>query len=145
MTPSKVFLMLDSGLVTIRLRRDLAPRHVERVCQLAHEGFYDDAPFGRVNLEFMAQITMPGPSPFPDLEAEFSDVRHVRGTVAMARDVDPDSANCEFFIVVNDAAFSPCQYTVWGEVIEGIGHLDLLPAGEPPAAPGRIISMTTGQ
>ncbi|MET0239151.1 MAG: peptidylprolyl isomerase [Sphingobium sp.] len=141
MLPNTLTMMLESGPVIIKLRHDLAPRHVERVCQLVAEGFYDGAPFGRVTPQFLAQVKLPGRSAYPDLPAEFSDLRHVRGLCLMARGVDPDSANAEFFILTNAAAFTPCQYTIWGEVRYGMELLDALPDGDPPAHPERIVTM----
>ena len=118
-------LNLDSGGdVVIRLRPDLAPGHVERIRELAEEGFYDGVAFHRVIDGFMAQGGDPtgtgaGGSPRPDLKAEFSREPHVRGTASMARTNDPNSANSQFFICLDDCGFLDGQYTVWGEVVEG--------------------------
>ena len=141
-----LIMQLESGPVTIRLRPDLAPGHVERIKQLAREGFYDGVPFHRVIDGFMAQGGDPtgrgtGGSKKPDLKAEFSREPHVRGVCSMARTSDPNSANSQFFIVFDDATFLDNQYTVWGEVIEGMEHVDALPKGEPPRSPGKIVSM----
>ena len=141
-------LNLDSGGdVAIRLRPDLAPGHVERIKTLAGEGFYDGVPFHRVIPGFMAQGGDPtgrgtGGSDKPDLKAEFSSEPHVRGTCSMARTNNPDSANSQFYICFDDARFLDNQYTVWGEVIEGMEHVDALPKGEPPAKPGKIVKAT---
>ncbi len=138
-------LNLDSGGdVAIRLRPDLAPGHVERIKTLAGEGFYDGVPFHRVIPGFMAQGGDPtgrgsGGSDKADLKAEFSAEPHVRGTCSMARTNNPNSANSQFFICFGDAGFLDNQYTVWGEVIEGMEHVDALPKGEPPAKPGKIV------
>ena len=138
-------LSLDSGGdVLIRLRSDLAPGHVARIRELAGEGFYDGVAFHRVIDGFMAQGGDPsgtggGGSRKPDLKAEFSREPHVRGTASMARTQDPDSANSQFFICFDDCRFLDGQYTVWGEVIEGMEHVDALPKGEPPREPGRIV------
>jgi len=138
-------LNLDSGGdVVIRLRPDLAPQHVARIRELAAEGFYDDVVFHRVIDGFMAQGGDPtgsgmGGSDKPDLPAEFSREPHVRGVASMARSSDPDSANSQFFICFDDCRFLDGQYTVWGEVVEGMEHVDALPKGEPPRAPGRIV------
>jgi peptidylprolyl isomerase len=138
-------LNLDSGGdVVIRLRPDLAPRHVDRIRELAAEGFYDDVVFHRVIDGFMAQGGDPtgsgmGGSDRPDLPAEFSGEPHVRGTASMARAQNPDSANSQFFICFDDCGFLDGQYTVWGEVVEGMEHVDALPKGEPPRAPGKIV------
>jgi len=138
-------LSLDSGGdVVIRLRPDLAPGHVERIRELAEEGFYDGVAFHRVIDGFMAQGGDPtgtgaGGSPKPDLKAEFSREPHVRGTASMARTSDPDTANSQFFLCLDDCRFLDGQYTVWGEVIEGMEHVDALPKGEPPREPGKIV------
>jgi peptidylprolyl isomerase len=138
-------LNLDSGGdVVIRLRPDLAPQHVARIRELAGEGFYDDVVFHRVIDGFMAQGGDPtgsgmGGSGKPDLPAEFSREPHVRGTASMARSQNPNSANSQFFICFDDCRFLDGQYTVWGEVVEGMEHVDALPKGEPPPAPGRIV------
>jgi peptidylprolyl isomerase len=141
-----IVMQLESGPVTIRLRPDLAPGHVERIKELAREGFYDGVVFHRVIDGFMAQGGDPtgrgtGGSEKPDLKAEFSREPHVRGVCSMARTSDPNSANSQFFIVFDDATFLDNQYTVWGEVIEGMEHVDALPKGEPPRSPGKIVSM----
>jgi len=138
-------LSLDSGGdVVIRLRPDLAPQHVARIRELAGEGFYDDVVFHRVIDGFMAQGGDPtgtgtGSSNKPDLPAEFSAEPHVRGTASMARAQNPNSANSQFFICFDDCGFLDGQYTVWGEVVEGMEHVDALPKGEPPRQPGRIV------
>ena len=140
-----LILTLDSGPVTIRLRPDLAPGHVERIKELAREGFYDGVVFHRVIDGFMAQGGDPtgtgmGGSKKPDLRSEFSREKHVRGVCSMARSQNPHSANSQFFICLDDATFLDGQYTVWGEVTEGMEHVDALPKGEPPRAPGKIVS-----
>ena len=132
------------GDVVIKLRPDLAPGHVERITELANSGFYDDVPFHRVIPGFMAQGGDPtgtgtSGSHLPNLKAEFSREPHVRGTASMARKPDPNSANSQFFICTDDARFLDKQYTVWGEVIEGMEHVDALPQGEPPRNPGKIV------
>jgi cyclophilin family peptidyl-prolyl cis-trans isomerase len=138
-------LTLDSGGdVVIRLRPDLAPQHVARIQELAEEGFYDDVVFHRVIDGFMAQGGDPtgsgmGGSDKPDLPAEFSREPHVRGVASMARSSNPNSANSQFFICFDDCGFLDGQYTVWGEVVEGMEHVDALPKGEPPREPGRIV------
>jgi peptidylprolyl isomerase len=143
-------LSLDSGGdVVIRLRPDLAPGHVERIRELASEGFYDGVVFHRVIPGFMAQGGDPtgtgmGGSPKPDLKAEFSREPHVRGTASMARSQNPNSANSQFFICFAEAGFLDGQYTVWGEVTEGMEHVDALPKGEPPRTPGKIVKATLG-
>ncbi len=142
---NNLVLNLDSGGdVVIRLRPDLAPGHVARIRALTEAGFYDEVVFHRVIDGFMAQGGDPtgtgtGGSDKPDLAAEFSREPHVRGTCSMARAQDPDSANSQFFICLDDCGFLDGQYTIWGEVIEGMEHVDALPKGEPPRAPGRIV------
>jgi peptidylprolyl isomerase len=138
-------LNLDSGGdVVIRLRPDLAPGHVARIRELVGEGFYDGIVFHRVIPGFMAQGGDPtgtgtGGSDKPDLRAEFSEAPHTRGAVSMARTSYPHSANSQFFIVTDDSRFLDGQYTIWGEVAEGMEHVDALPRGEPPREPGRIV------
>jgi peptidylprolyl isomerase len=138
-------LNLDSGGdVVIRLRPDLAPGHVARIKELVEEGFYNGIVFHRVIPGFMAQGGDPtgtgrSGSSKPNLKAEFSSEPHVRGAVSMARTPDPNSANSQFFICFDDATFLDRQYTVWGNVVEGMEHVDALPKGEPPANPGKIV------
>ena len=141
-----LIMTLDSGPVTLRLRPDLAPGHVARIKELTREGFYDGVPFHRVIPGFMAQGGDPtgtgtSGSKKPNLKAEFSKENHGRGVCSMARTNDPNSANSQFFICFDDASFLNGQYTVWGEVTEGMEHVDALPKGEPPRAPGKITSM----
>ena len=145
----KLTLTLDTGDgenkdVVIKLRPDLAPGHVERITELAGEGFYDGVVFHRVIPGFMAQGGDPtgtgmGGSEKPDLKAEFNAEPHTRGTCSMARTQVPDSANSQFFICFDDAEFLDGQYTVWGQVESGMEHVDALPKGEPPANPGKIV------
>jgi peptidylprolyl isomerase len=145
--PENTLIMtLDGGNVVIQLRPDLAPGHVERIKELAREGFYDDVVFHRVIPGFMAQGGDPtgtgmSGSKKPNLKAEFSREPHVRGVCSMARTSDPNSANSQFFICFDDATFLDGQYTVWGVVTDGMEHVDALPKGEPPRAPGKIHSM----
>jgi peptidylprolyl isomerase len=137
-------LTVDGGDVVIKLRADLAPGHVERISTLASEGFYDGVVFHRVIDGFMAQGGDPtgtgmGGSELPDVKAEFSREPHLRGVCSMARSSSPNSANSQFFICLDDARFLDGQYTVWGEVTSGMEHVDALPKGEPPRAPGKIV------
>jgi peptidylprolyl isomerase len=146
MTEDTLIMTLATGPVTIRLRPDLAPGHVARIKELAAEGFYDGVVFHRVIDGFMAQGGDPtgtggGGSDKPDLRAEFSNARHARGVCSMARTSNPNSANSQFFICLADSRFLDNQYTVWGEVTDGMEHVDALPKGEPPRAPGKILSM----
>ncbi len=148
MADDRLTLSLSTGGdVVIKLRPDLAPEHVKRITDLANEGFYDGVLFHRVIPGFMAQGGDPtgtgmGASQLPNLQAEFSDAPHVRGTASMARAQDPDSANSQFFICTDDSRFLDGQYTVWGEVESGMEHVDALPTGEPPANPGKIVKAT---
>jgi peptidylprolyl isomerase len=140
-----IVMTLESGPVVIRLRPDLAPGHVARIKELAREGFYDGVTFHRVIPGFMAQGGDPtgtgrGGSDKPDLKAEFSNAEHVRGVCSMARTPDPNSANSQFFICFDEVTFLDGQYTVWGEVVEGMENVDALPVGEPPQNPGKILS-----
>jgi peptidylprolyl isomerase len=150
MDPEDTLVMqLDTGPVTIKLRPDLAPGHVARIKELAREGFYDGVVFHRVIPGFMAQGGDPsgtgtGGSDKPNLKAEFSREPHVRGVCSMARTPNENSANSQFFICLDDATFLDRQYTVWGQVVEGMENVDALPKGEPPPHPGKIISMKVG-
>ena len=140
-----LILELDTGKVVITLRPDLAPGHVERIKELAREGFYDGVIFHRVIPGFMAQGGDPtgtgmGGSKKPNLKAEFSDAPHMRGACSMARSSSPNSANSQFFICFDDASFLDGQYTVWGQVSEGMEAVDALPKGEPPRSPGKIVT-----
>ena len=145
-TYSTLTMTLEGGDVIIRLRPDLAPEHVARIAELANDGFYDGVVFHRVIPGFMAQggdptgTGMHG-SDKPNLKQEFSKEPHVRGTCSMARTMDPNSANSQFFVCFDDARFLDGQYTVWGEVTEGMELIDALPKGEPPANPGKIVSI----
>ena len=141
-----LIMTLESGPVTIRLRPDLAPGHGARIKELATSGFYDGVVCHRVIDGFMAQGGDPtgtgrSGSDKPNLPAEFSGEPHVRGVCSMARTNDPNSANSQFFICLDDARFLDRQYTVWGEVTEGMEHVDALPKGEPPRSPGKIVSL----
>lgn len=143
-------MTLADGDVTIKLRPDLAPEHVKRIAELANDGFYDGVVFHRVIPGFMAQggdptgTGMHG-SDKPNLKAEFSAEPHVRGVCSMARTNQPDTANSQFFIVFDDARFLDKQYTVWGQVVEGMEHVDALPKGEPPREPGKIVKATISE
>ena len=141
MAQDTLIMTLDTGPVTIKLRSDLAPGHVARITELATEGFYDGVVFHRVIAGFMAQGGDPtgtggSGSKKPNLQAEFSAEPHVRGVCSMARTSAPHSANSQFFICLDDAKFLDNQYTVWGVVTDGMEHVDALPKGEPPRAPG---------
>ena len=129
-----LIMQLESGPVTIKLRPDLAPGHVERIKELAREGFYDCVVFHRVIPGFMAQGGDPtgtgsGGSDLDDLKSEFSNEKHKRGTVSAARTSDPHSANSQFFICFDDAPWLDRQYSVWGQVVEGMEHVDAIKKG----------------
>jgi peptidylprolyl isomerase len=142
---------LKSGRVVIALRPDLAPKHVERVKQLCAEGFYDNTPFHRVIEGFMAQGGDPtgtgtGGSNLPDLPAEFTRAaKFVRGTVGAARTGNPNSANSQFYIMFGPAPHLDGQYSIWGQVTEGMEHIDGLKRGEGAGGtvrnPDRIVTM----
>ena len=126
---------LEDGNVKIKLRPDLAPNHVQRITELANEGFYDGIVFHRVIPDFMAQTGDPtgtgtGSSDKPNLDQEFSSENHVRGTASMARGGDPNSANSQFFICFLDCPWLDNQYTVWGEVEEGMDLVDNIKKGK---------------
>ena len=134
------------GPVVIQMRPDLAPNHVEHIKKLAREGFYDGIVFHRVIDGFMAQTGDPngtgtGGSQYPNLKQEFSAEPHVRGTASMARAQDPNSANSQFFICFGDARFLDRQYTVWGQVIEGMENVDQIKRGEPVINPDKMVSV----
>lgn len=140
-----LYLDLKDGRVTIRMRPDLAPNHVARIKELVREGFYDGIVFHRVIDGFMAQTGDPtgtgrGGSG-QNLDAEFSMEPHKRGTLSMARAQSPNSADSQFFIVFDDAGFLDNQYTVWGEVIDGMEHVDKIKRGEPVQDPDKIVKM----
>ena len=141
-----IVMETTKGKVVIKLRPDLAPGHVERIKLLAREGFYDGIVFHRVIDGFMAQVGCPhgtgtGGSSYPDLKQEFNAEPHVRGICSMARAQNPNSANSQFFIVFDDARFLDKQYTVWGEVVEGMENVDKIKRGEPVRDPDSIVSM----
>lgn len=140
-----LFLDLDQGRVVIDLLTEKAPAHTARIKELAREGFYDGIVFHRVIDGFMAQTGDPtgtgrGGSG-QGLAAEFNDVPFVRGVVGMARAQNPDSADSQFFIVFDDAQFLNGQYTAWGQVTDGMEHVDAITRGEPPRNPDQIVRM----
>ncbi len=150
-----VVIELRHGPVAIELLPDVAPRHVERMKELARAGAYDDVIFHRVIEGFMAQTgdvahgnagkgadlhrAGTGGSELPDLPAEFSKLPHDRGTLGAARSANPNSANSQFFINFSDNHFLNGQYTVYGRVISGMEHVDAITRGEPPRNPDRMI------
>ena len=143
-------LVLDlsnGGHVVIQLRPDVAPLAVHRIQALAQQHFYDGLKFHRVIPGFMAQGGDPkgdgtGGSPLPDLKAEFNELPHLRGSVAMARAESNDSANSQFYIMFMPKATLDHKYTVVGRVIEGMGAVDSIAPGEPPEAPTTIVRAT---
>ncbi len=140
----KLTLETTKGNVEIKLRPDLAPKHVARIKQLVSEGFYDGIVFHRVIEGFMAQTGCPqgigtGGSKYPNLEQEFNAEPHKRGTCSMARASHPDTANSQFFICFGDASFLDRKYTVWGEVVSGMENVDKIKRGEPVKDPDKII------
>ncbi|MEM6594396.1 MAG: peptidylprolyl isomerase [Pseudomonadota bacterium] len=156
--PENTILMeLKGGTVTIELLPDVAPQHCERMKTLVRAGEYDNVCFHRVIDGFMAQTgdvehgdmedgfnigrAGTGGSSHPDVPAEFSKVPHARGSLGAARSSNPNSANSQFFINFNDNDFLNGQYTVYGQVIEGMEHVDAIARGEPPMNPDRMISM----
>ena len=147
---------LKTGRVVIELRPDLAPQHVARIKELTQEGFYDGVVFHRVIPDFMAQTGDPtgtgtGRSEKPNLKAEFSRERHVRGTVSMARSASPDSANSQFFICFADAPWLDGKYTVWGQVVSGMEHIDAIKKGDErnngaiSGTPDKVVKMSLAE
>ncbi|MCI5040811.1 MULTISPECIES: peptidylprolyl isomerase [Donghicola] len=152
-----ILIELKDGTVTIELLADVAPKHAERMKELAREGAYDNVAFHRVIDGFMAQTgdvqhanmekdynpgrAGTGGSDKPDLPAEFSKLPHDRGTLGAARSMNPNSANSQFFINFKDNHFLNGQYTVYGRVISGMEFVDKIARGEPPANPDRMISV----
>lgn len=137
---------LKDGEVYIQLLPQVAPKHVDRIKTLAREGFYDGIVFHRVIDGFMAQTGDPtgtgrGGSNYDDLPAEFSNVPFERGTVGMARSQNPNSGNSQFFIMFDRGHFLNGQYTVWGQVLEGMDFVDNIVKGEPPSNPDKMISV----
>lgn len=132
---NQIYLDLKDGRVVIQLLPDLAPKHVERVKTLCRQGFYDGTPFHRVIEGFMAQGGDPtgtgtGGSQLPDLPAEFTNkARFLRGTVGAARTSDPNSANSQFFIMFAPAPSLDGQYTIWGQVVQGMEFVDKIKRG----------------
>jgi len=160
-----MILKLKDGEVKIELFNDHAPKHVERIKKLANEGKYDNVVFHRVIDGFMAQTgdvkfgnssstdfdlkrAGMGGSDLPDLQSEFNELPHQRGTLSMARAQDPNSANSQFFICFKDASFLDRQYTVFGKVIDGMEFVDKIKRGDENNngavdKPDKIISFRT--
>ncbi|TAL40250.1 MAG: peptidylprolyl isomerase [Alphaproteobacteria bacterium] len=140
------YLELKDGRVTIELRPDIAPKHVARIKELIGQGFYNGLKFHRVIPGFMAQTGCPQGTGYggsgKKLPAEFSDAPFVRGTLGMARSQDPDSGDSQFFITFGKTAHLDGEYTVWGQVVEGMELVDKIAQGEPPRNPDKIIKFT---
>src|ERR1700704_45263 len=142
-------LVIDTtkGRIIIKLRPDLAPKHVERIKQLAREGYYNNVPFHRVIDGFMAQTgdgqnyNGTGGSKYPNVKAEFSNVPFKRGIVGMARSASNDSANSQFFIMFGDGSFLNGKYTVVGEVVSGMDVVDKIKRGEPVPDPDKMVKV----
>ena len=144
--PENTLLMeTTKGPIVIEMKPDLAPTHVARIKELVREGFYDGIVFHRVIDGFMAQTGCPSGTGTggsgKKLKAEFSKEKHVRGTCSMARAMDPNSGDSQFFICFADAPWLDGQYTAWGEVISGMENVDKIKRGEPVQNPDKIVSM----
>ena len=139
------YLILDTtkGQIEIELKPDLAPNHVARITELAAEGFYNGIIFHRVIPGFMAQTGDPTGTGMggsgQKLDAEFTDYQYVEGTVGMARSMNPDSGDSQFFICFDGCGHLTGQYTVWGQVSRGMDAVHKINAGEPPAEPDSIV------
>ena len=148
-TDNTLVLETTQGRVAIAMRPDLAPNHVARIRELVSGGFYDGLVFHRVIDGFMAQTGCPHGTGTGGsgrkLKAEFSKEKHVRGTVSMARAQNPDSADSQFFICFADSPWLNGQYTVWGQVTQGMENVDKIKRGEPVSNPDRIISAKLAQ
>ena len=152
-----ILIELKDGQVVIELLADVAPKHAERMKELARSGAYDNVVFHRVIDGFMAQTgdvehgdfedgfnirrAGTGGSSLPDLPAEFSKLPHDRGTLGAARSSNPNSANSQFFINFKDNHFLNGQYTVYGRVLSGMEFVDNITRGEPPMNPDRMLSV----
>jgi cyclophilin family peptidyl-prolyl cis-trans isomerase len=152
-----IIITLKDGDVVIQLLPDVAPKHTARMKELARAGKYDNVAFHRVIDGFMAQTgdvehanmdsdyapgrAGTGSSDLPDVPAEFSKIPHARGSIGAARSANPNSANSQFFINFKDNDFLNGQYTVYGQVMSGMKHVDKIAKGEPPANPDRMISV----
>jgi peptidylprolyl isomerase len=140
-----LYLDLTYGRVVIELRPDLAPKHVARIKELVRQGFYDGIVFHRVIEGFMAQTGDPtgtgSGGSGQNIDAEFSQQPFKRGTLGMARSQSPNSADSQFFIMFAEGSFLNGQYTVWGQVVEGMEFVDKIKRGEPPANPDKIVKL----
>ncbi len=141
-----LYLDLEAGRVVIGMRPDVAPKHVARVKELVREGFYDGLIFHRVIDGFMAQGGDPNGTGLggsgTNIDAEFSRLPHMRGTVSMARAQDENSADSQFFICLDRSSFLDDKYTIWGRVTAGMEFVDTIAKGEPPRNPTKIVKMS---
>ena len=140
----KILLNTSKGEIIINLMPEIAPVHVARIVELVKSGFYNGIIFHRIIPGFMAQTGDPkgdgtGGSG-TNLKAEFSDYKYINGTVGMARTMDPNSADSQFFICFDGCGHLTGQYTVWGQVETGMEVVEAMNAGEPPANPDKILS-----
>ena len=140
----KILLNTSKGEIIINLMPEIAPVHVARIVELVKSGFYDGVIFHRIIPGFMAQTGDPkgngtGGSG-TNLKAEFSDYKYINGTVGMARTMDPNSADSQFFICFDGCGHLTGQYTVWGQVETGMEVVEALNVGEHPADPDKILS-----
>ena len=144
-----IYLELKDGRVTIEMRPDLAPNHVARIKELVRQEFYNGVVFHRVIEDFMAQTGDPtgtgSGGSGQNLDAEFTNEKHLRGTVSMARAGDPNSADSQFFIVFKTAPWLDGQYSIWGQVTDGMDVVDKIKMGAPGSGtvnePDKIVSM----
>ena len=146
-----LILELKDGTVTIEMRPDIAPQHVERIKELVREGYYDGLTFHRVIEGFMAQGGCPEGTGMggsgTNIPAEFSDAKHIRGAASMARSSDPNSGDSQFFIMFDHAPHLDGQYSLWGYVVDGMEHVDAIERGNPAAGgvvddPDNIVKMS---
>ena len=142
-----ILIDTNQGRIVMKLRPDLAPKHAERIKQLARDKYYDNVPFHRVIAGFMAQTgdgqnkNGTGGSKYPNLQAEFTPTPFKRGIVGMARTNEPNTANSQFFIMFADGAFLNGKYTVIGEVVSGMEVVDKIKKGEPVVDPDRMVKV----
>ena len=140
-----IYMDLEGGRVVIQTRPDLAPNHVARIKELVREEFYDGIVFHRVIDGFMAQTGDPtgtgAGGTGVKLPAEFTPTNFGRGTIGMARTNDPNSGDSQWFICFDDCSFLNGKYTVWGQVVDGMDHVDAITRGEPPADPDQIVQL----
>ena len=145
--PNAIVIDTTKGRIVFKLRTDIAPKHAERIKQLARDGYYNNVPFHRVIEGFMAQtgdgknFNGTGGSKYPNLAAEFSSVPFKRGVVGMARSSDPNSANSQFFFMYSDGSFLNNKYTVIGDVLSGMDVVDKLKKGEPVIDPDKMLKV----